>query len=133
MYDPVTNGFLLDSVLSDIKKNPAKGSMILLQCCAQNPTGIDPTEKEWEAISRACKDHQLIPLVDSAYLGFVTSDFKKDSYPLRLLLEDGHEFFFCQSFSKNMAIYGERLGALQVVCKDKAKAKRVQNYFAYYS
>lgn len=130
MYDQQKNGFKFDEVAHHLKSLVPKGSIVLMQACANNPTGIDPTEKQWVEISKICKDRELIPLVDSAYLGFVTADFNKDSFLIKMLAEDGHNFLFCQSFSKNMGLYGERLGVLHVVCKDKEMAARTTDYFS---
>jgi aspartate aminotransferase len=129
MYDPKTNGFKYEEVIDALANKVPRGSVVLMQACANNPTGIDPTEQQWIGLSKICKDKGLIPLVDSAYLGFVTGDFKKDSFPIRLLAEDGHKFFVCQSFSKNMGLYGERLGCLHTICKDKSEVLRIADYF----
>lgn len=131
MYDRKNNGFLFDHVIDQLKNHIPERSSVLLQACANNPTGIDPTEQEWAAISRVCKDRKLFPVVDSAYLGFVSGDAVKDAFPIRLLVEDGHSFAYCQSYSKNMALYGERIGALHIVCPDKAKARQVQAQLGY--
>lgn len=131
MYDQKTNGFKFDEVEDALNNKVQKGSHVLFQACAQNPTGIDPTEKQWIELSRICKDKQLVPIIDSAYLGFVTSNFVKDSFPVRLFTEDGHDFFYCQSFSKNMGLYGERLGVLHAVCKDIQTASEATKYFEY--
>jgi aspartate aminotransferase len=129
MYDQKTNGFKFDEVVEALNSRIANGSNVLFQACAQNPTGVDPTEEQWIALSKICKDKQLTPIIDAAYLGFVSGDFVKDAFPLRLFADDGHDFFFCQSFSKNMGLYGERLGCLHVVCKDSEKAAKVTKYF----
>ena len=47
--------------------------------------------------------------VDMAYQGFATGDLEKDSAGLRLLAKDGHKLALCQSFSKNMGLYGTSL------------------------
>lgn len=40
--------------------------------CAHNPTGIDPTPQQWEAIAELCKRKKLLPFFDVAYQGFAT-------------------------------------------------------------
>jgi len=52
------------------------------------------------------KNHFI--LVDMAYQGFATGDLERDAAGLRLLAKDGHKLALCQSFSKNMGLYGER-------------------------
>jgi aromatic-amino-acid transaminase len=44
---------------------------------------------------------------------------------VRLLASAGLTFFVANSFSKSMSIYGERAGALSVVCADAAEAALV--------
>ena len=41
-----------------------------------------------------------------AYQGFATGDLGADSAGLKLLVKDGHQVALCQSFSKNMGLYG---------------------------
>ncbi len=129
MYDRKKNGFMLEQALDGIKTKLQPGSALLLQACAQNPTGVDPSEEEWVAISRACKDRKIFPMIDSAYLGFVSGNVVKDAFPLRLFVEDGHTFAFNQSFSKNLGLYGERIGAIHFVCPNKSTARAMTSYF----
>ena len=131
MYDKKINGLLFDYVVDNLKNKVPERSIVLMQVCANNPTGIDPTEKQWIELSKICKDKKLTPLMDSAYLGFVTGDINKDSFPLRLFAEDGHSFAYAQSYSKNMAMYGERIGVMNFVCPTKEKAKELRAYFGY--
>lgn len=128
-YNPKTGGMLFDEVMDKLKNNVPNGATLLLQTCANNPTGIDPTENQWVEISRLCKDKGFFPLMDSAYIGFVTGDILNDSFPLRTFMEDKHTFAYCQSFSKNMGMYGERIGVLHFVCPDKQQAKEHTKYF----
>jgi aspartate/tyrosine/aromatic aminotransferase len=41
--------------------------------------------------------------------------------------ERGMELMVTQSYSKNFGLYGERIGALNVVCKDAASAVKIQS------
>ena len=131
MYDRKANGFLFDYVMDKLKNEVPERSVVLMQACANNPTGIDPTEDQWVALSRVFKDRKLMPMMDSAYLGFVTGNIDKDSFAIKLLVEDGHSFAYAQSYSKNMAMYGERVGLINFVCPDKEKAKELRSYFGY--
>ena len=45
-------------------------------------------------------------VVDMAYQGFATGDLDRDAAGLRQLVADGHNILLCQSFSKNMGLYG---------------------------
>ena len=46
---------------------------------------------------------------------------------LLLFLENGFEMIIAQSYAKVMGLYGERTGALHVVCHDKATADKVMS------
>ena len=130
MYNEKTYGFNIDAVIEGMKRLP-KGGFVLMQTCGNNPTGVDPDEKEWVTMSRLCKDRALVPILDSAYLGLISGNIFKDAYPVRMLTEDGHNFFVTQSFSKNMGLYGERLGAIHIVAANKDEAARLHAQFAY--
>ena len=41
-----------------------------------------------------------------AYQGFATGDLDADAAGLRQLVNDGHKVLLCQSFSKNLGLYG---------------------------
>lgn len=99
-------------------------SVILLHAVCQNPTGVDPTNEEWKEISDKIKKKRLIPFFDCAYQGF-GDGLEKDREALELFLEEGHEFFLAYSFSKNMGMYGERLGALFVVSENSELSAKV--------
>merc|ERR1712066_445604 len=88
-------------------------------------TGIDPTEEQWHQIAALMKERRLIPLMDSAYQGCASGDLDKDAFAIRLFEGMGFEMFLCQSFAKNMGLYGERIGMLHVVCESARDAQAV--------
>lgn len=106
-------------------KGATPGAMVLLHACAHNPTGIDPTDSQWKEIAALMKEKSLLPLMDSAYQGYASGDLDRDAYAVRLFEELGFEFFLCQSFAKNLGLYGERIGMLHVICGDKTHAQAV--------
>eukprot|EP00798_Chlamydomonas_sp_ICE-L_P021198 gene21198-28105_t len=57
--------------------------------------------------------------------GFASGDLDTDAYAPRLFVEKGLEIMVSQSYSKNLGLYGERVGALVSVCKDKDTATKV--------
>jgi len=101
------------------------GDVILLHAVAHNPTGVDPTNEQWQEIVEACKKGKLIPLLDNAYQGYASGNLAKDGYAQTLFLESGMEFFIAQSFAKNFGLYGERIGYIHVKCSSKDVADRV--------
>lgn len=107
----------IDGYLRAIDSAP-KGSIFLLHACAHNPTGLDPTGEEWDAILKAIARNKHVPLFDSAYQGFASGNLDKDAAPIRNAISSGVfdcPIFICQSFAKNVGMYGERVGALHVV------------------
>ena len=57
--------------------------------------------------------------------GFATGSLDKDAFAPRLFVERGLEILVCQSYSKNLGLYGERTGAIVLVCHAKEVAERV--------
>lgn len=125
-YNKDTIGLDFDGMLEDIKNLP-KGSIVLLHACAHNPTGVDPTEDQWRAISDAVKEGEHFPFFDMAYQGFASGDTDKDAFALRHFIKEGHQPILAQSFAKNMGLYGERVGAFSVVCASAEEKKRVDS------
>lgn len=114
----------IDNMLLDLEAAPI-GSIIILHACAHNPTGEDPDLNGWWRILEVVKRKKHFPVVDCAYQGFATSDMKRDAAAVHLFAENEIEFAVCQSFAKNMGLYGERVGAVHVVCKSEPESRRV--------
>ncbi|KAK9689957.1 hypothetical protein RND81_09G094200 [Saponaria officinalis] len=125
-YHPETKGLDFSAMMDDIKNSP-KGSFFLLHACAHNPTGVDPTEEEWRAISQLIKDKGHFPFFDMAYQGFASGDPERDAKAIRIFLEDGHLLGISQSFAKNMGLYGQRVGCLSVLCENEKQAVFVKS------
>jgi len=53
-------------MLEDLGAAPP-GAIVVLQACAHNPTGVDPTFEQWEKIRRLVRSKSLLPFFDSAY------------------------------------------------------------------
>lgn len=90
------------------------GDVVLLHGCCHNPSGIDPTTEQWQQLAELLQERQAVPLVDFAYLGF-GQGLAEDRVGIVTLAETLPEMFVCTSFSKNFALYNERVGALTVV------------------
>jgi aspartate aminotransferase, mitochondrial len=123
-YKPSNKGFDFEGCMEDLNKIPER-SVILLQACAHNPTGVDPTHEQWREISQVVKKRNLLPYLDLAYQGFASGDTDRDAFAVRLFVDDGHDFLVAQSFAKNMGLYGERVGALSFVIHDSDARERV--------
>lgn len=109
-------GLDFEGFLGSLRTLPS-GSVVLLQLCAQNPTGVDPTMDQWVSVMEVVKEKCLVTFWDSAYQGFVSGDPYVDGAPLGLWTQAGLPMFAAQSFSKIFGLYGERTGALHVVAE----------------
>lgn len=125
-YDKKTVGLNLEGMLQDLKNAPNR-SIVLLHACAHNPTGVDPTQEQWKQISDVVKEKEMFPLFDMAYQGFASGDPDRDAFAVRYFVEQGHQIALCQSFAKNMGLYGERCGLFSLVTADEDEAKRVES------
>ncbi|CAF0734018.1 unnamed protein product [Didymodactylos carnosus] len=125
-YDPKTIGFDFKGAIEDIKNIP-ETSIILFHACAHNPTGVDPQKEQWDELSSVVKNRNLFVIMDMAYQGFASGNIDEDAYAVRKFAKDKHNMFLAQSYAKNMGLYGERVGALTIVCNDKEDVDRVMS------
>merc|ERR1712194_741507 len=123
-YEKETRGFDFEGMMR-VLATAKPGTFVLLHACAHNPTGVDPTEKQWIEIAQLLQSKKLTPMLDSAYQGYASGSLDKDAFATRIFLSMGFEFFMCQSFAKNLGLYGERIGMLHVVCEKKEEAAAV--------
>ncbi|KAM9912741.1 hypothetical protein OXX69_002264 [Metschnikowia pulcherrima] len=122
-WDAENKKLNIDGFVKAIQSAP-KGSIFLLHACAHNPTGLDPTSSEWTQILQAIAENNHLPLFDSAYQGFASGNLDKDAAPIRNALSSGvisSPVLICQSFAKNVGMYGERVGALHVVLPEEGE------------
>jgi aromatic-amino-acid transaminase len=122
-YDAATGGLRFDAMRAALAELPER-SIVLLHACCHNPTGVDLSAAQWDALIPLLRARRLIPYLDLAYQGF-GDGIEPDAYAARALAAAGVSFFIANSFSKSMSVYGERCGALSVVCPDSAQAERV--------
>ncbi|MBI5256694.1 MAG: aspartate/tyrosine/aromatic aminotransferase [Burkholderiales bacterium] len=128
-YDPATGGVRFDAMLDTLRGLPAR-SIVLLHACCHNPTGVDLTRAQWDALIPVLRERELLPYLDLAYQGF-GDGIAEDAYAVRALADAGVVFFVANSFSKSMSVYGERCGALSAVCADAAEAELVLGQLRY--
>jgi aromatic-amino-acid transaminase len=128
-YDAATGGVRFDAMLDTLRGLPAR-SIVLLHACCHNPTGVDLSRAQWDALVPVLKERELLPYLDLAYQGF-GDGIAEDAYAVRALADAGLTFFIANSFSKSMSVYGERCGALSAICADKAEADLVMGQLRY--
>ncbi len=122
-YDATTRGIRFDAMLAALQGAPA-GSVVVLHACCHNPTGFDITPAQWEQVAAACQTAGLVPFLDMAYQGFGVG-IVEDGAAVQCFLRTGMNFFVSTSFSKSFSLYGERVGALSVVCSGTEECARV--------
>ena len=122
-YDSTTGGVQFDTMLQTLHGLPAR-SVVLLHACCHNPTGVDLSPQQWQALIPVLRERELLPFVDLAYQGY-GDGIESDAFAVRALAASGMVFVVVNSFSKSMSVYGERAGALSVVCASAAEADLV--------
>ncbi|MEY2685297.1 MAG: hypothetical protein RJA09_2441, partial [Pseudomonadota bacterium] len=122
-YDADKRGVNFDGMLASLNA-AATGTVVVLHACCHNPTGYDITPAQWDQVVAAVKAKNLTPFLDMAYQGF-GHGIAEDGAVINKFVAAGLTFFVSTSFSKSFSLYGERVGALSVLCADKAEADRV--------
>jgi aromatic-amino-acid transaminase len=122
-YDAAKRGVDFAGMLADLQAAPA-GTIVLLHACCHNPTGYDITAAQWDQVIAAIKSKNLVAFLDMAYQGF-GNGIQEDGAVIGKFVAAGLDFFVSTSFSKSFSLYGERVGALSVLCASKEEADRV--------
>ena len=122
-YDAERRGVAFDAMLAALGQ-AAAGTIVVLHACCHNPTGYDITPAQWQQVIDVVKSRGLVPFLDMAYQGF-GQGIAEDGAVVQQFLAAGIDFFVSTSFSKSFSLYGERVGALSVVCSSAEEAGRV--------
>jgi len=122
-YDAARRGVNFEAMLTGLKA-ATPGTVVVLHACCHNPTGYDLTPAQWQQVVSVVKAGRLVAFLDMAYQGF-GDGITEDGETVRQFLAAGLDFFVATSFSKSFSLYGERVGALSVVCENKDEAARV--------
>ncbi|KAF8372875.1 hypothetical protein PRIPAC_79304 [Pristionchus pacificus] len=111
--------FLEYVAISIFRAAQSHRSVIILQGCAHNPTGMDPTREQWRRICDVVKRRRLFPFFDIANQGLASGDPEADAWAIRYFVSQGVELLVAQSFAKNFGLYNDRVGNLTIVVNDK--------------
>ena len=122
-YDPVARAVDFEGMVADLAAAPA-GTIVVLHACCHNPTGYDLSAQQWKRVLQVVQDGDLLPFLDMAYQGFANS-LEADAQVVRDFADSGLPVLVATSFSKSLSLYGERVGALSLVCGDPDEAKRM--------
>jgi aromatic-amino-acid transaminase len=122
-YDAANRGVNFAGMLAALN-SAAAGTIVVLHACCHNPTGYDITPAQWDQVIEAVKANDLVPFLDMAYQGF-GHGIAEDGAVIGKFVAAGLSFLVSTSFSKSFSLYGERVGALSVLCNSKEEADRV--------
>jgi len=122
-YDAKARGIDFPGMRAALESAPA-GSIVVLHACCHNPTGYDLTAAQWNEVVALVKARSLVPFLDMAYQGF-GQGISEDGAAVGRFVASGMDFFVATSFTKSFSLYGERVGALTVVCENADEASRV--------
>jgi len=115
-YDADSHSIRYDDMLATLRGANA-GDLVLLHGCCHNPSGLDPSEEQWQGIADVIEERQLVPFIDLAYQGFA-SGLDADAYGVRLLASRVPELLLSTSCSKNFGLYRDRVGSLSVLASN---------------
>ena len=122
-YDANKRGVNFEAMLASLHA-AAPATIVVLHACCHNPTGYDITADQWDQVIAVVKAKSLTAFLDMAYQGF-GHGIAQDGAVIGKFVAAGLDFFVSTSFSKSFSLYGERVGALSVLCASKEEAERV--------
>lgn len=116
VYPYFENGGLVDhqKIVNHIKKSSIDSEWYLLQASCFNPCGVNYHDTELLNICFALKESNKSVLVDNAYQGLGSGCYKRDAQMIMLLDQMKIPYMVASSCSKNIGLYGQRLGSLIV-------------------
>ncbi len=122
-YDAAKRGINFDGMLARLNSAEA-GTIVVLHACCHNPTGYDIDPIQWDQVVASVKARNLTAFLDMAYQGFGFG-IQEDGAVIQKFVDAGLSFLVSTSFSKSFSLYGERVGALSVLCESKDEAAKV--------
>jgi len=126
-YDRETKSLNISRTAEFLRKLD-KQSVIVLHASGHNPSGLTPTQGEWDVLLDICKEKELLPFFLFPYQGLVSGNLHEDAYVIRKFFREGLQFMVGHSYSNNMGIYGERAGSFQLACLDATTAQNVMSH-----
>ncbi|NIA26644.1 MAG: aminotransferase class I/II-fold pyridoxal phosphate-dependent enzyme, partial [Desulfobulbaceae bacterium] len=112
-YDSDRQVIKVNEMLEGLRAAP-KGDLVLFHACCHNPSGLDPSEDEWRAITDVVVERDLVPFIDIAYQGFA-QNLDDDAFAIRHLASHVPEMLVTSSSSKNFGLYRDRVGTLSIL------------------
>jgi aspartate aminotransferase len=128
-YDAIAHEMKFEQMLHRLQSAHA-GDVVLIHACCHNPSGADLSSAQWQAVTELLERRKLVPFLDLAYQGFGSS-LDADAAPIRAVVERLPEALIAVSFSKNLGLYRERVGALIVVSENAERADAVNSHMLH--
>ena len=125
-YDAAAHKLRFDAMLEHIDRTQA-GDVILIHGCCHNPTGADLSLAQWEAVAKLLEKRRLLPFLDLAYQGF-GEGLDADAAGVRLVAARVPEALIAISYSKNLGLYRERVGALISIGENEERANAMLSH-----
>jgi aspartate aminotransferase len=122
-YDAASHELRFEAMLERLDR-AAAGDVVLIHACCHNPTGADLAPDQWRSLIALLERRQLVPYLDLAYQGF-GDDLTTDVAGVRMVAERLPEVLIATSYSKNLGLYRERVGALIVISDTEIRADAV--------
>ncbi|KAE8373752.1 aspartate aminotransferase, cytoplasmic [Aspergillus bertholletiae] len=126
-YSPGSGAVAFDKLKNSLEDIPHQ-SVVVLQVAANNPTGCDLSQTQWNSLAEAFRRKGHFAFFDAAYLGFASGDHDRDSAPLRLFVEQNIPMVCAMSYGKTFGIYGERTGVLSIPLPTADLARRTEKH-----
>jgi aromatic-amino-acid transaminase len=82
---------------------------------------------QWEALAALLQRRRLVPFLDMAYQGF-GAGLEADAAGIRLVAARVPEALIAVSFSKNLGLYRERVGALICIGENEDRANAILSH-----
>ncbi len=125
-YDAAAHTLRFEAMLERLERTEP-GDVVLIHACCHNPTGADLDAGQWQTVIELLQRRRLVPFLDLAYQGF-SDDLWADVAGLRRVAESLPEVLIATSYSKNLGLYRERVGALIVISESGSRADAVQSH-----
>jgi len=128
-YDAAAHRLRFDAMLEHLER-AAEGDVVLIHACCHNPTGADLDPAQWQTLAQLLQRRRLFPFLDMAYQGFAV-DLEADAAGVRLVTEQVPEALVASSFSKNLGLYRERVGALIAIGENPGRADTAMSHMLH--
>jgi aspartate/tyrosine/aromatic aminotransferase len=125
-YDASAHELRFEALLEHLERVPA-GDVVLIHGCCHNPTGADLSLPQWETLAQLLERRRLLPFLDIAYQGF-GAGLEADAAGVRLVAARVPESLIAVSFSKNLGLYRERVGALISIGENEERANAMLSH-----